>query len=326
MKTKMLTALIMSVLYLHAAAQFNYSYSVSQQTYTPLTGTTSVNGATKWNDEKYKVPLGFNFTFNGTTILNSFSLTQESFATDTTNPFSGFGLINADMWDRANAASGASVSPIRYVVTGTTGSRIFKLEKANAGFAAEKGTFSTNNDSVSMQIWLYEGSNIVEIRFGPSNVNHATTYFKPSGKPTISFIKDLLANGSFTKAYYFKGSPSSPNLDSALTVVGITTGLDTFPQNGKVYRFTPKPTSVENVSHKMSVSVINTSCTDILNIQNGEIESLKFQIISLNGVVLTSGTLKPGTTSVDVSMFPSALYGVQFISSSDIKFERFTKI
>ena len=62
------------------------------------------------------------------------------------------------------------VSPISYATEGEAGSQIFKLQYKNAGFLGEEpDTSGLLPSSINFQIWFYEGSNDIEIHFGPSN-------------------------------------------------------------------------------------------------------------------------------------------------------------
>jgi hypothetical protein len=84
--------------------------------------------------------------------------------------------FEADLIDRGEL-TGISQSPISYKMEGNAGSRILKIEWKNAGFVGEIGELGTLNDYVNFQVWLFEGSNDVEMHYGPNMVlNPAISY------------------------------------------------------------------------------------------------------------------------------------------------------
>lgn len=293
-------------------AQFKYNLTVSNATYVPLTGGTSLSGSTLWNGEHYKTPIGFNFKIEDSTITN-FSLYSNAFAcTDTEGVASGFFISDADLQDRGLPTMGTPVSPIRYQLSGTAGSRIFKMEVYNAGFWDEYDIYSTNNDSICYQVWYYEGSNIVELHYGPSNVTHASDYFQlAGGQPVVGFIRKVNFDlTTINKMYFLRGNPLSPVIDSTSSILSVSGGLNSYPANGTVYKFTPKTTGIKDISTSVeNVTVQNTLCRDVLRINNSAEVATSYRIMATNGsTVSLSGNLEKGTNNIDVSQLSSGVY------------------
>ncbi len=312
-----------------AKAQLGYNLSVTTDTYTPLTGGTAVNGTTMWDEENYKVPLGFNFKLGSYTISH-FSLVSGSFAASDTDGtvVSGFFTCDADLHDRGNAGGSSSQSPIRYTTSGSAGSRIFKMEISNAGFWDEWDVYATNNDSVNFQIWYYETSNIVELRFGPSNISHATDYFYIGSGPIIGFMKNIdPSNGSIDKLYYLDGSASSPVLDSTSSLFSISGGLVSYPANGTVYRFTPPGTSIGNYAKELDgIKVLNTVCTDYIRVTSKNAANTAYTVTAMNGAnVNVRGTLQQGTNNIDMSALPAGVYMLQCKNNDGAMQQRIVK-
>jgi hypothetical protein len=312
-----------------AKAQLGYKLSVSTDTYTPLTGGTSVNDTTRWDEENYKVPLGFNFKL-GTSTISHFSLVSGSFAASDTDGtvISGFFTCDADLHDRGNAGGASSKSPIRYTTSGAAGSRIFKMEVYNAGFWDEWDMYITNNDSVCYQIWYYETSNIVELRFGPSNITHATDYFYLGSGPVIGFMKNIdPSNGSLDMLYYLNGSASSPTLDSTSSMFSVSGGLTSYPANGTVYRFTPPGTGVGSIAKELDgINVLNTVCTDYLKVANKNANKTTYTVTAMNGTNTNlNGTLQQGTNNIDLSALPAGVYILQCKNSNGAMQQRIVK-
>jgi hypothetical protein len=119
-----------------AAAQIPYNVTtMTNQAYQPLTGATSINGSTIWDDDIFSVAMPFNFTVDGQVINRlNLDLSFGGFLTDTSGIVSGFTYGEMDLIDKGQFSGSASLSPIHYVVSGAAPNRIMKVEIANAGF------------------------------------------------------------------------------------------------------------------------------------------------------------------------------------------------
>jgi hypothetical protein len=327
---KIVSSLIFIVLVAASAdAQFRYTVSVSTATYTPLTMGTVLTGTDLWDDEYYTAPIGFNFNMESLQINKISMIGGGVAASDTIGNVSGFFLTGADMYDRGNAGGINAVSPMRYTVTGPAGSRIFKMEAYNAGFYDEYDIHSTNNDSVCYQIWLYEGSNIVELRYGPSKVSHPADYFSlSSGKALVGYVKNIdFDNGNLEKVYYLNGNQMSPTIDSSSSITSIASGLNAYPANGTVYRFTPKPTGVGNITKTLEgVSIVNTVSTSNITVNNTEQNKVTYRVVSSNGTSTNiSGQLMMGANRLDISSLPTGVYLLQAQSEEGYMVQRIVK-
>ena len=301
-----------------ANAQFPYVFTTFSQAYVPLTGATSINNATIWSEISwYAIPIGFNFQFD--TINFSFLSLQgpANVITDTNSDIvttSSFVLTDANLLDRGYGTS-ASLSPMRYVVSGIAGSRIFKYEVFNAGFEGEYDSLHTLTDSVNIQVWLYEGSNIVELRYGPSRISHPDYYFINSGTPgktVITYLQDIDVSSS-GNAWVLAGDPANPSIQNILLTNGIPsvfpTCLSSFPDSGTVYRFTPQPLVVNDINRPGNIKVYPTFCDNELLVDYNSTDKMFYKIMSVTGSDMNiSGTLHFGTNLVDISNIPPGMY------------------
>ena len=311
-----------------------YFITYDTATYVPLTGGTSINDTIVW-DSSYVagVPLGtgFTFTIGGTTAVSNFFLAGGTDMLSDTNraaSFSDFTFEDAYFVDRGELVH-ATQSPIRYTVTGTTGSRIFKAEIFNAGFQDELDLYGTLNDSASVQVWLYEGSNIIEYRYGPSSITHSSDYFW-NGGPDIGYSPSTDTGGSGT-FYLCEGTPTpTPPYPAYMTVDTLSTvftqGLTSFPPNGTVYRFNPIPLSVKDAGVAEGVRVYPTICTDEVKVDYTGADVMKYSIVTINGVSMASGGLVNGTTSIDISSLPPGMYLVLLQGSGGKQVQKFIKM
>lgn len=300
-----------------ASAQFNYDFAVLRQPYTPLTNGTVITNDTNWNDIGFKIPLGFTFSLNGNNV-NEFNLISgNAVANDTDGILTGLIIADYDLRDRRTAADTSNRTRLRYRVDGTTGNRVFKFEMANAGFLEEYDNYGTTSDSVYYQVWYYEGTNVMELHYGPSSLTYMADYF-PLGKVLTGFANDVDMNtGSISTGYFFSGSPSAPTLDTfySLNNALMQSGLDSLPSEGVVYRFTPKPTGVAKMSNSLSDVSVPTVCTDAIAIRNNRQDLLQYSLVSINGAELKKGRLEKGMNSIDVSSLPAGMYVVNIVNN-----------
>lgn len=312
-----------------AQAQNPYTFSVTTQTYQPLTSTTTLNNGIIWDDENMAVALPFNFKL-GNTNINRFNLSMyfPSVTTDTQGQFNGFIAIAADVADRGLLTGASSLSPIRYTTTGTAPSRIFKAEIANAGFYYEYDDSGTMNDFINMQVWFYETSNIVEMRFGSSKITSPQSYFELGGKPFMGYTENAdLDQMSWDLLMAVHGNPANPSYDSIANGTLMPSLLNTWPANGTVYRFTPKSMGVNNVARFKNVTVFPTNCTDMLQVSFKEPEAAIYVVIGADGKKTNlSGTFKSGMNTIDVSQLAKGNYLLLGSNKDARGIYRFTKM
>ncbi len=309
--------------------QFNYTVNVFNGPYTPLTTGTVVSGGTMWDDEYHTAPIGFNFSL-GQLQINTLSFTGGAFAaSDTEGTVSGFFLTGADLYDRGNAGGSTALSPVRYELTGTAGSRIFKMEVYNAGFWDEYDLYTTNNDSVCFQIWLYEGTNVVELRFGPSKISHPADYFfLSSGNALLGYVKNIdFDNGNMDKMYYLTGTAAAYIIDSTTDLTSVSGGLNIHPANGTVFRFTPKPVNVNEVSKLLQgVDVVNTLSNNTITVKNNTTVTVQYRLISSNGTQTSiNGKALQGNYQIDISNLPAGMYILQCYNADGMMHKRIVK-
>lgn len=301
-----------------AKAQMPYTVTVQNQTYTPLTGATSVNGSMVWADSTtFVVPLGFNYKIGSKTISKLNLIEMSGISSDTTGTVAAFNIIGTGMIDRGMKA-GATKSPIRYTVTGAAGSRIFKLELFNAGFSDELDTHNTQDDSFNVQYWLYEGSNVFEVRFGSAKISNMSEYFYFGG-PMVGFTNNLkMADQSFDKIYLLKGSPTAPTIDSATLSSTSFPTFSSYPASGAVYRFALKTTSIASFPEADNIKVYPTVFADKVNVSNKGTKDMNYQLLSVSGSVIAKGTVTTGVNTIDVNAAPAGMYILTLIDGDAV--------
>lgn len=314
MKKTLLTLLLGAVIKLGAFAQ-GYTFMNSTGTYTDLVNPTVISTAGWDPTASFVVPIGFNFTIDGVTFTNfeADGLGDLTFTNGTTSkyifPFDGI------LVDRSFPSTTTTQSPVSYLLTGTAPSRILKLEFKNAGTADPQTQTLYANEFVNFQVWLYEGTNKVEVRYGTSNLAHATvTFFGESG-PTEAIVTDF---SSSISGYFLQGSATAPTL-TTLTSATSYFGLTSIPANGAIYAFTPATASgVAKDLDNAAVTVFPNPATDRLHISGlTEFNSpATVKIYDALGKVVVSENLT-AAQAVDINMLPKGTYFVEIISAKN---------
>ncbi|PJJ09952.1 concanavalin A-like lectin/glucanase superfamily protein [Flavobacterium sp. 1] len=207
-----------------------YCFTASAATYGILTGTSPVGGIGAVDDDGITnpIPLNFPFTFAGTTYTNvivspngwlTFGSPTITNAQNAANSATNAALIKPalmPLWDDLKCTE-----KIRYITTDAAPNRIFKIE-----WYHQKWDHTANGDVISFQIWLYEGTNLIEYYYN----QEAIAVKSPSA--TIGIYD---ANGNYLT---LSDSGASPTAQSGT----FTTTIASRPASGQVYQFKPPPT------------------------------------------------------------------------------------
>lgn len=205
-----------------------YTFSVSTNGYTALSNATVVSSPGWQGFETYTdIPIGFTFKY-----------WKENYSTLTMMADGRISFSNFQGGENVNLLTGEISehktlnSDISYITEGSAPDRIFKIQVQNAGFTNDV----TQSAFLNYQIWLYEGSNVLEIRHGSSG--NITNSLYIMGGPYYG-----LTNQEADSFYCLDGNPANPSLvfNSPPQVV------TSFPSSGQTYVFTPKTTGSPKV-------------------------------------------------------------------------------
>jgi hypothetical protein len=293
---------------------FLYSLSVTTDDYTDLTNPIDVNNGEIWDDPEYTVPIGFPFTLNGHDLTHlSFFGFGFLLAAPTSNPDIQVGVFpfEADLIDRGALEEIESLSPIGYQLEGAPGSRIFKLEIKNAGSYYELADNDESTMFINLQLWLYEGSNKVEFRYGPMSIGDEAVFY---GGETGAYIgiTDIDGNsGEVTEAHFLSGNAFKPALSDQLVAVNGT------PPPGFVYIMSLPSEPLElDLSSENSTSFCDPNGTATATVTGG-LEPYTYAW-SNGGTTATITGLDEGTYTVTVTDDEgSAISGSISIASPD---------
>ncbi len=289
-------------------SQSVYTFEIDNVTYQNLQNNTIlVQG--NWDDPLLNIPLGFDFQL-GTFSFNSIYITDWSVGGIVSSSPNDFGTIPIFMLiDQDIISRGVSNSPISYVTEGAVGSRILKLEWNNFGFIDD----STLNDYMNMQLWLYEGSNIIEYHYGPNAINNPSESFEGFSGPLVGLItsydmtNDLIADES----YLLSDMPSNPTINTYHQGdVGTAIPLTGSIPSGTIYRFIPQNTNSISGIEKFDFSIYPNPSSKTITLTNLTNPSIK-SILIYNSLGEVVKEVPNNSLEINVSDLSNGIYLLQ---------------
>lgn len=269
----------------------------------------------------YRIPLDFEFSFNdhltdtlyfsgfyphlenmGDTMMNIIGYsTPLSLARQLTFAFHPY---KYDINGYTNDAD------INYITEGSAGNRIFKLQYKNI-----KNDADTNwpfIDYANVQLWLYEGTNNIEYRYGPSSWTQGGSPSPISLREFASFsTSELEIVSPEFDVHTFYGNPNNPthlNYDDA-SLIPVTT----WPSSGIVYRFiaTPTGTSEKPKIHNFNLFPNPTSNNQAISLKSTEMLHY-VNIQSIDGKILfEQNNIQSKTLEIPSQNWAKGVYVVQ---------------
>ncbi|MCB0757027.1 MAG: hypothetical protein KDC01_01100, partial [Flavobacteriales bacterium] len=217
-----------------ADAQVNpYSFAVGSDPYVALSGATtfSISGGGGTADDGYSAlqPIGFTFNFGGTGFTQ-FSMHSNGWlrlgatasATDY-SPMDNTTMNNLIVFNGRDLNNSGAV--YSYLLEGTAGNYICKIQANNFY------RYNTTSHLGNAQIWLYEATGVVEIRYG----TYATTWTSGTCQVGIRTTNaDIKKVVSTTWAGVTAGST-----DGVANTAGITQATTNQVVSGTLFSFTP---------------------------------------------------------------------------------------
>src|SRR5688572_5772724 len=316
MKKLLLSFAVALVAQAGAVAQTSYTFSKSTGTYADLTGATVVSSpAWEASSATFNIPIGFNFMLDGQTFsaIEADGWGDLYFTSATAEK--AFFAIDAPMIDKGFPSTSNSLSPVSYLLSGTAGSRILKIEYKNAGIVTPSstpgGTPTVNpSDVANLQIWLYEGSNRIEVRYGTISVANIPAVFFGVGGPSVAVVTSNSSTGF--SGQFLSGTAAAPTLT---TLNGSATypGITGIPASGTIFTFNVSNSGVTKTLENLAIAVYPNPVTESLKFtgltagKNATVKIydalgkvVKTEEISANTVVNVSA-LKNGTYFVEIN-------------------------
>ncbi|MEO1257904.1 MAG: T9SS type A sorting domain-containing protein [Bacteroidota bacterium] len=293
-----------------------YTFSSFTETYEELEGATALTNGI-WDDPEFAIPLGFDFAFLGDTASTIYQVGLGSVLS--LNPNGYYAVTDflfaygSDLIDRGYN-DGTSLSTISYKIEGNFGSRICKVEWKNAGFYNELFDYLPSNNFVNLQLWLYEGSNDIEVRFGPNDITGDTLVHDFSGKPMIGMMENLsLSAYSYDAFWYLSGPAQGPKvaLSTAFGDLETLEGLMDDPADGTVYQFSTGITSSEErLDLGQHIKVYpNLTAGDVwVEVDENINEEGEVLVVNSIGQIVDRQPMQTGTQQIQLGNFSAGQY------------------
>ncbi|WP_448606612.1 T9SS type A sorting domain-containing protein [Paenimyroides ceti] len=316
--------LVLFLMILQTKAQSLYVLATHNAAYSDLVNPISINNGEAWNGIPYG-PFEVPFSFK---IANQ-PITNFGFENDYFVFFTAM-EINASQYILSapgiyvldkNYETGISESPLSYKVDGIVGNRILKIEIKNAGSETELLVNQTNNLFLNVQIWIYEGTDVIEYHYGNSNITQTDIEdFKEEEDPLLVAIGEP----SFTYSGFVSGNPVSPTFNEInngnINEIDLTEyALNSYPASGTVYRFTPSTTVANDKFDKTRFSVYPNPATEVLNISLEKMDAMAYIITDMTGKTIQKGIFKALENTIELGNLSSGMYCIR-IGDSTQKF------
>jgi hypothetical protein len=300
-----LALIIFSGLQAHSQS---YTFTRSTGAYQDLTTSDYAIPDTSPYFDNIQLMVDFNFTGFSTTydlLNNGASVVIKGgyfFTINNTRSTTAY-MYNIDMDARPGAGQ---VSEFSYLLSGTSGSRLLKLQWKNMGFE-----FGDSADFINFQVWLYEASGKIEVHFGPSAVKVSAYNGAPG--PVIGLLEMNPAFSTIFQQMYLVNSEASPTVK--------TNGIDALtgtPAPNSIYTFTMTGTSVAGIfpEAKYNASFSSASKLDI-QIEGTE-KDARAELYSLQGKMLGNTALRNGNNEMLLNQLSTGVYILRIYNGDQV--------
>ncbi|MFM9984506.1 MAG: T9SS type A sorting domain-containing protein [Flavobacteriales bacterium] len=303
-----------------------YALTVLNEDYIELSEAGSVVNNDVWDDPEATLPLGFQFQIMDEVITDVLLVGPggQIISMIKQDSVHFFAPYLADLMDAGYDST--SISPLLYATEGNPGSRIFKMEYRNSGFYAEWQESGTFDNRISFQMWLYEGSNVIEYRFGENTVTQGTlVHFTGAPLIGIGSNADATGNGGWEYFWLLYGDPLAPQIFNLQSQFEMPLLLDAEPPAGTVYRFSPLFTNVNDSPSEPIASIYPTLVQNQLTI-NLKNDQTSANILDMSGKLILSQTIQRGSNLIDLSSLASGQYIIQIKGEESNVIQRITKL
>lgn len=313
MKTVLFT--LLTIIGFSSLYSQSYNFSTRTKTYTELTNPTSLNNGSTWDSPNYSVPIGFDFQFYDT-IVNEIAFYPDGFGGElaiqrgTSNVYNIITVIGEGVVDKG-LKTGVSESDISYELTGISGSQILKIQWKNAGSAYDVAINSTPTDFINMQLWLYEGSNNIEVHYGPNSFIQT-----PSSYYLSALYKNCENNYSVEKGVILTGSGDNPDPFYG-DIIYKAFGCDDMPSDGRVYSYSLSLVDIETeVNNESFTTTPNPTSGPLFLNYNTTLNNVTVKVIDVLSKELDVFDIE--TKKVDLSNYKSGIYTVVLESDKGV--------
>ena len=289
-----------------------------------------------WDDPSFTIPIGFNFEFLGETS-NTLIMNDDFVGGSVGLPATFNGVTSQlfafldDVIDRENSDPNLQ-SSISYLVEGAPGEQIFKIEWKDVGFYSEWDNTGTAENIVNFQLWIYEGSNNFEIRYGPSNIVDTTGSIYDFNGPSSGILDSFDLNTEvFNEFWLLSGDPLKPSLVDIpdFTSIYTTDALSDMPMDGMVYQFLNPLSNTVNFAKSNAMKVYPNLVSNQFFVEVNEdilSEKTTFALNDQLGRPIYNKEITNTKTELSLEGFPSGFYYATIFNDKGLGTAKIVKV
>jgi Secretion system C-terminal sorting domain len=193
-----------------------------------------------------------------------------------------------------------AASEISYLLEGTPGDRVLKVQWRRAGFPN-----GLEADFANFQIWVYQRTGVIEIRTGPSDVKGPEAF---GTGPWIGAFIAPVTFASMGEKLWITGDPAKPVIDRLKNLqFKRVTGV---PPSGTIYRMTPTSASgVEGSDAETgSIEIAPMPARDYVDVRVPSANDADIEIMDMSGSVVMEAMVRGGMGRIDISGLPAGVF------------------
>lgn len=302
-----------------------YGFNVTQENYESLSNPISLNNNTPW-DQSTLYTLNFDFDFGvDTATYNTIKVRAGGgifFENDLFHFFLWvFSSLDAGflLEDREQINYPSSIS---YVIDQGDNGKILKIQWENAGFRQLCASIDSPDDYVNFQIWLYEHTDKIEIRFGDSY-----TYEGSYGYPCHPRSTGLGLMYNFRDCYTVLSLKGPANYPTPGFPESLCFGPNEYrvlgtPISGIVYHIYRGELTTEEFTQP-NIDIIPNPVVNELTIENKGLDINKIEVVDLTGKIIK--VFNQNTNTIDVSELSVGVYFVNMHVNDKVISKKFIK-
>ena len=312
-------------LFFTLSATAQYEFTVATGTYTNLVGSTSLNDGEVWDDPQYAIPIGFEFQLYDE-LIDEIFIGENFYGGVLTTASDYYGIsplivaYGTDIIDRGyEDPYEVSLSNISYMLEGEVGSQILKIEWNNAGFYGELTEDDISTDFLNFQLWLYEGSNNIEIHFGPSSVTQPEESYEGDDGPWVGLISEYDRNNDYNlPGIVLTGDPTAPDVLEIGDYYDVGFLDGTIP-DGTIYRFSNAMVDVGEHSYvSTEVRLVPNPADDVCKIIAEELSGRIEDVTIMQPDGSNAKSARISNNQIDLSGIASGMYLVRIGTDAGI--------
>ncbi|MEO8590866.1 MAG: hypothetical protein ABI432_15930 [Flavobacteriales bacterium] len=188
-----------------------------------------------------------------------------------------------------------------YRLFGNTGNHILAVQYKNLRMST-----GLAGNSMNMQIWYYQNTGMIEVRYGPRTENLANGFTLDRG-PKIGIYSSPVDMSGCLEKVWLSGSPLLPEVSYEANYN--FPGLNGVPPEGTIYRYVPTFTiSISENTTSAHGRIRNDPATDRLFVTMPEASRSMLLVQDMAGRTLQTQLATTGENEIDISGLASGTY------------------